>query len=257
MEVYLDLVMILNFFVDFLLLLGTNRLSGFPQGAKRCALGALLGAVYSGGCMLPEFRFLGNLFWRIVSLCLMAVFAFGWNRSLWKRGGTFVILSMALGGIALCFGRGDFVALMLAACLIYPICRLAFGETIGGQEYIPITLRYGGQSADFIALRDSGNTLRDPVTGEQVLIVSGEIARKLTGLTQDQLQKPLETLALHPIPGLRLIPYRAVGQGGSMLLALRFEDVKIDSQVQSAIVAFAPEGLGSGQMFQALTGGAV
>ena len=44
MEVYLDLVVILNFLVDFLLLLGTNRLSGFPLAAGRCAAAAGLAA---------------------------------------------------------------------------------------------------------------------------------------------------------------------------------------------------------------------
>ena len=37
-EIYLDLVMVLNFLVDFFLLLGTNRLSGFPAQPWRCAV---------------------------------------------------------------------------------------------------------------------------------------------------------------------------------------------------------------------------
>ena len=45
--------------------------------------------------------------------------------------------------------------------------------------------------------------------------------------------------------------------GCGMLLALRFENVKLGSRQQSALVAFAPEGLGKGQMYQALTGGAL
>ena len=44
-----------------------------------------------------------------------------------------------------------------------------------------------GSRVSIVALRDSGNTLRDPVSGEQVLVVSGEVAEKLTGLTQEQL----------------------------------------------------------------------
>ena len=48
MEIYLDLVILLNFLVDFLLLLGTNRLSGFPAAIGRCALAAALGALHSG-----------------------------------------------------------------------------------------------------------------------------------------------------------------------------------------------------------------
>ena len=88
-----------------------------------------------------------------------------------------------------------------------------------------------------------------------MLVIAGEVAQKLTGLTGSQLRSPLETLAARPMPGLRLIPYRAVGQKGGMLLALRFSDVKIGSRVRSAVVAFAPEGLGSGDRYQALTGG--
>ena len=257
MAVYLDLVVILNFLVDFLLLLGTNRLSGFPLSPGRCALASLLGGVYSGACMLPGFRFLSGTLWRTVSLCLIAVTAFGCDRSAVKRGGVFVLLSMALGGIALSFGRGDFLTLILAAAGIWLLCRVAFGDTVGGREYVPITLTYRENTASLIALRDSGNTLRDPITGEQVLIIAGNIAQKLTGLSEGQLRSPLETLAQRPIPGLRLIPSRAVGQNGGMLLALRFENVKIGSRTQSAIVAFAPEGLGRGEVYQALTGGAI
>lgn len=257
MEVYLDLVIMLNFLVDFLLLLGTNRLSGFPPGRLRCGAASVLGAIYGGACLLPGFRFLGNLLWRSVSLCLMAVIAFGWGRSAWKRGAVFVLLSMALGGIALNFGRQDFLALLAAAGLCWLLCRISFDGGTGNREYIPITLHYGDKTASLLALRDTGNTLRDPITGEQVLIVSGEVAQRLTGLSREQLQAPLETLARRPVPGLRLIPYRAVGQSGGMLLALRFDNVKIGSRQQSAIVAFAPEGLGKGSIYQALTGGAI
>lgn len=245
------MVVILNFLVDFLLLLGTNRLSGFPLSVKRCGLAAALGGIYSGACMLHGFRFLGNTLWRVVSLMLIAATAFGCDRSAVKRGGVFLLLSMALGGIAIRFGRGDFLTLVLAAAGVWLLCRVAFGNTVGSREYVPVSLTYGGHSASLIALRDSGNTLRDPITGEQVFVIAGEVAQSLTGLSEQQLRTPLETLALRPIPGLRLIPYRAVGSGG-MLLGLRFENVKVGNRTQSAIVAFAPEGLGGGMAYQAL-----
>ena len=256
-EVYLDLVVILNFLVDFLLLLGTNRLSGFPVETKRLLPAAALGAIYSGACLMPGFRFLGNVLWRLVSLAGIAVIAFGWNRSALKRCGIFVILTMALGGIAISIGKANFPALVLAAGGTWLLCRMAFGGSVGGREYVPITLTYGDHSESLIALRDSGNTLRDPITGEQVLVIAGDVATRLTGLTESQLRTPLETLALRPVPGLRLIPFHAVGQSGGMLLAMRFENVKIGPRMQSAVVAFASEGLGRGEVYQALTGGIV
>ena len=120
LTVYLDLVMLLNFLVDFLLLMGTNRLSGFPAAPGRCALAAVFGSVYAACCLLPGFRFLGNLLWRCVSLCLMAAVAFGFRRDAVKRGGVFLLLSLALGGMALCFTRQNFAALTLGAAGVSP-----------------------------------------------------------------------------------------------------------------------------------------
>lgn len=253
MRIYLDLVMILNFAVDLLLLLGTNRLAGFPSEGLRPVFAAALGSIYSGVCMLRGFYFLGNTLWRIVCLAGMAAVAFGWNRSAWKRCGVFVLLSMAMGGIAMGIGNGNLPALILAAGGVWLLCRIAFGDGVGGREYVPVSITYSGRTVQLTALRDSGNTLRDPITGEPVLVISAEAAEKLTGMTRKQLLSPLETLGT--VPGLRLIPYRAVGCAGGMLLAKRFEDVQIGSRRQSALVAFAAEGLGSGQMYQALAGG--
>ena len=255
MTVYLDLVMVLNFLVDLFLLLGTNRLAGFPSEWKRCIGAALLGAVYSGACMLPGFRFLGNLLWRGVSLGLMSAVAFGLDKSAVKRGGIFLLLSMAMGGIAMSMGRGDWAGIVLCGALCWGLCRISFGGNVGQQEYVPVTLHHSGATAAVIALRDSGNTLRDPVTGEQVMILAGHIAQRLTGLTEDQLRHPLETIAERSLPGLRLIPYCSVGCAEGFLLALRFEDVKIGNRQRSALVAFAPDGLGRGAVYQALTGG--
>lgn len=257
MTVYLDLVMLLNFLVDFLLLLGANRLAGFPADPGRCALAAVLGSVYAGTCMLPGFRFLGNLLWRCVSLCLMSLIAFGFHRNAAKRCGIFLLLSLALGGMALCFTRQNFAALALGAAGMWLLCRVCFGDGHIGQEYIPVTLTHLGRTVNFTALRDTGNILRDPVSGEPVMIVSGHIGQALTGITAAQMASPVETLASAAIPGLRLIPYHAVGTNSGLLLAMRFPQAFVGRQRRNVLVAFAPEGLGESGMYQALTGGAI
>ena len=78
-------------------------------------------------------------------------------------------------------------------------------------------------------------------------------AKRLLDLSQEELEHPLETLLNHP--GLRLIPYSAVGQPGGMLLGRRFRQVWMGEQKVAAVIAFAPEKIGIGQMYQALAGG--
>lgn len=257
MRVYLDAVILLNFLVDFLLLLGTNRLAGCPPGVGRAALAAGAGSVYAGVCLLPGFAFLGNMLWRLVSLGLMGLLAFGWYRNALRRTVLFVLLSMALGGIAMGLGRGGFSGLLASAGALCVLCAVGFRGRAGGTEYVPVELCYGGKQLRLTALRDTGNQLRDPITGQQVLVTGAEAAEELTGLTGEQLAHPVETVASAALPGLRLIPYRAIGQTDGMLLAMRLADVKIGSWRGAAIVAFAPEGLSKNGTYQALTGGAV
>lgn len=257
MRIYLDAVVLLNFLVDFLLLAGTNRLAGIPGGFGRAALAAALGAVYSGCCLLPDLRFMGSLWWRLVCLGLMAGIAFGWNRTTLRRSGTFLLLSLAMGGLALSADRTDLVGLLLCGGGIWLLCVLAFGGQTTQREFVPLEIRYEGSRVRLLALRDTGNTLRDPVTAKQVLVISQEAACRLTGLTEAQLKNPVQTMLQRPLPGLRLIPYRTVGQSSGLLLAMTFEDVTIGSRKQKATVAFDTGGLGRGEVYQALTGGLI
>ena len=73
MRIYLDLAVLLNFLVDGLLLLGTNRLAGHPPQWRRCALAAAVGAIYGGVCLLPGLRFAAGLFrigWKYLGFSL-------------------------------------------------------------------------------------------------------------------------------------------------------------------------------------------
>lgn len=257
MRVYLDGVVALNFLVDFLLLVGANRLSGFPPGPGRAALGAALGGVYAGACLLPGFSFLGGLLWRLVSLGIMGGIAYGFQRSAVRRISLFVLLSMALGGIALGLGNGGFAGLCAGAAGVCAMCLLGFKGRAGGREYVPVEISAGGRRLRLTALRDTGNTLTDPVTGQGVLVLGADAACRLAGLTRQQLMHPVETVASGAVPGLRLIPYRAVGQPGGMLAAMRVENVKIGERRGGVLVAFAPEEVSSGGAYQALAGGAV
>lgn len=257
MQVYVDLVMLLNFIVDFLLLLGTNRLSGYPPGMKRAALAAVLGGIYAGVCLLPGFVFLGNPFWRLVMLGLMACIAFGLQKSTLRRTLVFILLSFCLSGAAIAMGNKGVGSLLAAAVGVAALCMWGLRGKIRSREYVPVELTYGGKRWKATALRDTGNSLRDPLTGEQVIVAGAEMGQRLLGLTAAQLATPIETMGEGKIPGLRLIPYRAVGQPGAMLLAVRCRDVRLGDWRGDALVAFAPQRIGEQDEYEMLIGGAL
>lgn len=253
MTVYVDGVFLLNFLVDFLLLSAASRLCGFPTKPIRVALGALLGGLYAACCLIPGFYFLGNTLWRTVSLGLMSVIAYGVSKSAMRQGLVFAFLSMALGGVVMGMGKGGFWGIVCGAVTVCLLCFVGFRGRIGGTSYVPVELHYGDKILHITALQDTGNTLRDPITGRAVLVVGADTALELLGLTRSQLQNPVGSLGA--LPGLRLVPYHSIG-ASNFLLAMKLKNVKIGTWQGSTLVAFAPEGLSKEGAYQALTGGA-
>ena len=181
----------------------------------------------------------------MVSLGLMGWTAFGPDRSGWSRSMQFVLLSMALGGLAVSLETGG-AGLPLCAGGLAALCRM--GLRSRGGEKVPITVTYRGRTVRGLALRDTGNTLRDPITGEAVTVLSPALGEKL-GIPEEVFRDPAGAM----LPGLRLIPARTVG-GGGLLAAVRCDLLTIDGKPSGTLAAFARENFGNGE-YQALTGG--
>lgn len=112
------------------------------------------------------------------------------------------------------------------------------------------------------ALLDTGNTLKDPLTGESVLVVDGSIAAQLlpdAGLSTASLADPAGLFASlseqYPFCRFRLIPYRAVGTVSGLLLAVRCEVSGKSGKPELKLVAFSPTPVSQTGEFDALIGG--
>ena len=115
-----------------------------------------------------------------------------------------------------------------------------------------------------LALRDTGNTLQDPLTGRPVVVVEGEKLRpllpELPRLDRQSLAHPVELLRdLEGTAGdlrLQLLPYRAVGVECGLLLALRVDQANCGGgEVRDCLTALSPTPLSDGGGYSALIGG--
>lgn len=251
MVIYADVVMVLNFCVDFLLLCATNRFSGHGYGAKRAALAALVGSAYALICLVVQHPVLKKGSSHLVCLAVMAMIAFGVHKSGLRRALVFVLLSVASGGAVYLLQSDSFWGTLAS-------CGCVGGLLVAGSgrqkaSVVPVQLRYGNKRLRINALHDTGNSLADPLTGQSVLIVDCRIARLLTGLSRQELQDPVGSMG--KLSGLRLIPYKTVGNPGGFLLGLKFSEVSIGGVTGSRLVAFAPDILSADGEYEALTGG--
>lgn len=250
MERYGIIVGFFGFMVNFLLALGANQLSGYPPSWKRLLPAALVGGIHAAASLVSSLYFLNDLQWRLIGLAVMGVVAFGSGWDSLGRITLFVLLRLSLDGIA----SGGIWPMILFGALVILLCRM--GDHSRGN-FADVSIFHNGKHVTLKALLDTGNTLRDPITGKKVMVLSGEIGEALISLPRDALRHPLETLEKREIPGLRLIPYTAIGMPSGMLLGLKVDAVRINGQPQEYIVAFAPQSFGNGKGYQALVGGNV
>lgn len=167
-----------------------------------------------------------------------------------RAGAVYFLLRVAMSGLVGENGRLEhiFWAIVLWSVWLYSVHT-------SRRKIVPIELRLGAHTAKIKGLIDTGNSLVDPITGKQVLVIGADVVCKLTGLTRQQLIRPVENIGA--IPGLRLIPYKTVGQSGGLLLAIQIPESRIGNWRGSTLVAFAPQVLDESGKYQALIGGRV
>ena len=99
MVIYLDLLMLTNFLLDYISLRAASALSGCQLKRARLALAALGGAVYAGASCFGGLEFLASLPVKIIAGVALAAGAFGINRRFPARCAVFFAVSAAFAGI--------------------------------------------------------------------------------------------------------------------------------------------------------------
>ncbi len=250
-------VMVLNFTADLLLLYGTERILQIPGSWRRYLLAAVLGGVYGAGCCMPGFTFLANGFWKILCTGCICLVAFGIGIATLRAGTMFFVLRIALESLASGWTGGVAWWILFSLAVFWILCALKPWSCQVNGTCLPVEITWGGKVVQVTALLDSGNMLKDPISGWPVLVADPTVARALLGISSEQLAQPLKTIMSGNIMGLRLIPYHSVGQAGGMLLGIRADQVVVDGKIKEMIVAFSPNPIGSGKQYSALAGGTV
>ena len=281
--VYIDALFLLNFVVDYLLLLCAGRLAGEVLHRGRLALGAALAGAYAAAVFLPGMGFLLHPLCKLAAAVLALLIGYGGSRRLLRVTLVFFAVSAAFAGgilaLELLGGRGltlengvfssamDLRLILLSAAGCYVVITLLFQRsarhTAARQELVPAVLTLDGRRVALTALVDTGSTLTDPATGRPVMVAEGEKVAGLfpSGQAPDEadLRDPVAALERLSQAGFlgrcRLLPYQAVGVECGMLLSLRLDGARVGREdYGTLLVALSPNRLSDGGGYSALIG---
>ncbi|MGI9859924.1 sigma-E processing peptidase SpoIIGA [Moorella naiadis] len=261
--VYIDVVLVVNLVMDFLILWATARLGQLPASPWRLLAGAGIGALYSLALLFPAGASLLLLGIKVLFSLLMVLATFyplTWRRLIQVLV-YFYLVAFAMGGAMLggiyLTGSGGSLQVMGGALVVGPglhytwllaamaaagvLVRWGTGwlkKNIWQQMlHLPVVISFGGRPLAVKALVDTGNSLRDPLSQRPVIIVEysalqgilpPEIVKAYNGQGELDLENLAASLAASPWAArLRLIPFHSLGQDRGMLLGLRPDEVVV------------------------------
>ncbi len=270
--VYVDLLFGVNTLINYLLLRGSAAMGGCSAGFWRLLGAAGLGGLYAVAAVLPGLTLLQGTVFQLACAAGMILLAFGWKRNALKQGLFFFALSFAFGGAVLLLvqavepdclflgGRAYYAVstpallLLAGACYGFAAVVLNGWGTYSGGDLVELELQLGQAKTAVKALRDTGNALRDPVTGQRILVADWRVLERL--LPEAALiREPAELAVRFPELRFRLVRYEAVGSRG-LLPAVRCQ-MRQGKRKATALVAFTKTELSAHGQFEALTGGNV
>jgi stage II sporulation protein GA (sporulation sigma-E factor processing peptidase) len=273
-EIYIDAVFVTNLLMDYILLRILGKLFRCRRNRKRSFIAAALGALFS--CLILYVPAEGFPWAAVLchGACAYLMVRIACNikkgRLLLKAMAALYLMGFLTGGfweaVASDFGYAWRTFFLLAGITYISLSVLVYlsdSVRIQRKNIYPVTLSYGGRVQSAYGFYDTGNLLAEPVTGRPVSLVkpelleallSGESAKQLKHLRENPGEaKSTELAGLHP----RFVPYRTVGTGQGMLLAVTLEDLCIHTprevvHVENPVFALSYEPSALGQEYKVL-----
>lgn len=266
MYVFLDLIWLLNFCLDFLLLWLTAIFRRLDFTWWRLLIASGIGSSYVLFLFIPPLQSLYTLVIKLLLALVIIAVAFGYGhfQKFMSTFCTFYFVSFVTGGgvfglhfflqsqhalvngmvVTQGWGYGDpvswlFVLVGFIGMFLFSRSRWKQIERAKRTEHFLVEgqIFFGQQIVWFRGLVDTGNQLSDPVSRMPVMMLE---STRLSGVLPDTLLKQLasgmngtggELESLQEFPEwakrIRIIPYRGVQQGMQLMLALKPDQVVV------------------------------
>lgn len=206
MKVYLDMVFLINFFFDFLLLKTVSYLKKQNVTIKKLLFGSLVGSSSLIFLFLPSNQFLLLLGKIVISiLMLLATFQISNKKTLFHMISSFYIVSILLGGFLYFFKLqfqyqhtgliffskkpeiNFFYFLLISPIILYWYLKEIKKLKIERSHYYSVEIYFDQKKLTLRGFLDTGNQLYDPYHHRPVLLVHS-----------DYFDVPIESATLVP-----------------------------------------------------------
>lgn len=242
MVIYIDVLLALNLFVNYFLLLSVAKLLHIRVRRLRILLGAVIGATFSLLIFLPDFGFIVTFVVKLILGTVLTAITFGFKRKqifiktlicFWGAnflfGGVMLLIWITLSPNNMFYNNGVIymgispIVLILGSVSSYcVVCAVNFilSKRVQKERLCKIHIKVDENETSLSALIDSGNNLIDPLSGLSVIVCEfSAIARLLPEELYPYFAAPVSNPDLPEISWknrVRIVPFHAVGASGML-----------------------------------------
>lgn len=263
MHVYVEYLIIENTIINYIILYVTKKVSRTDTSIQRMFLSAIISSLYVLVFFFPSLNFMTKFSIKFSISIFIIILAFNPEKFY-----TFIKLLIVFYAITFLFAGaslGLFYFLKTDSGIIndtfyifdFPIEFLILGIAISiflikyfinflqiklGKKDIMTTviINLNDKKAQLIALVDTGNSLREPLTQKPVIIVEyfaikDILPKKLEKLFMNTGELQLDTIAevmleVNSEIKLKVIPYKTIGRSNGMLIGFKPDEIYIDDE---------------------------
>lgn len=264
MTIYVDVVLIENLIMNYIILFATGLILKVKIKHVRLILSSLLGAIYSIVAYGGFLQIYSSFILKIILSVIIVYIAYNPQsvKKLCKELLFFYLTSFVFGGAAfaliyivkpqeilmkngLFLGTYPLKTVILAAIVAFVVIITAF--TIIKSKFTKkdiiyeIEVKLNNKIIKANALIDTGNMLKEPITNTPVVVIEHtllyecipkEILNHLEDIIGGDFEKIPEKIKDEYISKLKLIPFSSLGKQNGMLIGIKPEYLKIIKEEQ-------------------------
>lgn len=256
MIVYIDIVLIENIFMNYIILFATASINKVEIKLIRIFIASLIGGIYAVTAYITDLELYKTLILKILLSITMVYVALNPKtiKKCLKQLIIFYLTSFTFGGtaFALLYFIKPSEILMKNGVYIgaYPLKIAILGGIVGfvtivvafktvrgritsRNMYCKTRIQIGGKEIESVSMIDSGNLLREPISGDPVVIVETSILQniipsQILNNIKEITEGKMEQIPIEYASKLRIIPFTSLGMPNGILLGLKIDKLIIE-----------------------------
>lgn len=290
MTIYIDIIIVENLIMNYIILYATGLISKSKKSYLRMFLASLIGAIYATLEYVLKVNIYSNIILKtILSIIIVYVAFYPQNaKKMCKQIVLFYVTTFTFGGIAtyliyvlkpqnIIIKNGMyvgtyvlkviFIGAIVGTIILAIAFKMAKNKLTKKDMICKVKIKLNGKEETVEAMVDTGNMLKEPITGTPVVVVERtslydllpkEILNNTESILGGDFEKIPEEIKNEYVPKLKLIPFASLGKQNGMLVGIKPEKIEVineqTEEEKNAIIGIYNKSLTKRGEYKALIG---